>query len=195
VEFEKMQNFILDKLQRELPEELTYHNVGHVKDVYSAVLRHIAAKDLTEEDTLLLKTAALLHDSGFIKQAKGHEEISCAYASEYLPQFDYTHAQIDVICGMIMATKIPQSPKTNLEEILADADLDYLGRDDFFKISGNLFEELRETGIVKTEEEWDVIQVSFFEKHNYFTGNAKRWRDEKKAANLKLIKEKLSAND
>ena len=33
------------------------------------------------------------------------------------------------------ATKIPQTPLTKLEEIICDADLDYLGREDFFEIS------------------------------------------------------------
>ena len=83
-----------------------------------------------------------------------------------------------------MATKIPQSPKNHLEEILADADLDYLGRDDFEKISERLFQELA----LNDRNEWNKIQISFFEKHNYFTDSAKRMRNEKKQENLEKIK-------
>ncbi len=140
----------------------------------------------------MLKTAALFHDSGFIIKAKGHEEISCNYAKEYLPSFGYSEEQIKIICGMIMATKIPQTPQTKLEEIIADADLDYLGRDDFFEISDCLYKELLSSGVVNNEEQWNVFQVDFFEKHHYFTQLSKELRDEKKEKHLVIIKSKIS---
>lgn len=188
-----VKNFILNKLEKELSGILLYHNVEHVKDVYETVLRHVEAGGINEKDALLLKTAALFHDSGFIVQADGHEEISCSYAKEYLPGFGYSNAQINTICGMIRATKIPQTPHTPLEEIMADADLDYLGRDDFFKISNNLYLELKSTGVVNDEEQWNRIQANFFDKHHYFTETARKWRAEKKAEHLAAIKYKLTA--
>ena len=35
----------------------------------------------------------------------------------YLPEYGYSTGQIDRICGMIMATQIPQTPHNKLEEI------------------------------------------------------------------------------
>lgn len=194
MEFEKVKDFILTKLDKELPKSLYYHNIEHIIDVYDAVNRHIETAIVLEEDGVLLKTAALFHDSGFIIRAEGHEALSCDFARQYLPGFNYNDTQISKICGMIMATKIPQSPQNSLEEIMADADLDYLGRSDFFEISDKLYKELYESGIVQSEEQWNRIQVKFFEEHNYFTETAKELRQAKKLENLELIKLKLSGS-
>ncbi|MDV6170305.1 HD domain-containing protein [Flavobacterium sp. DG1-102-2] len=195
IDIEKVKNFILNKQENEFPDGLYYHNVEHVTDVYEAVIRHITAAQIGDQDALLLKTAALFHDSGFILRAKGHEEVSCDFAKEYLPGFGYGAVQIEKICGMIMATRIPQSPSNYLEEILADADLDYLGRDDFFTISARLYKELSEAGVITGEGQWDKVQVEFFTNHHYFTNEAKQWRQYKKDAHLKILKSKLTDNN
>lgn len=189
--FERAKTFILEKLRRELPAHLFYHSVEHVQDVYASAERIAAMEGVSGEELTLLLTAALFHDSGFISGASGHEEKSCEIARQYLPALDYNPDQIERICGMIMATRIPQAPRNLLEEILADADLDYLGRDDFFPIGDQLYEELAMYGIVHNKEDWNRLQVKFLEGHHYFTGTAIRLRKAKKAAHLSLIKSQL----
>jgi len=153
---------------------------------------HIAAQEgVSEDDKVLLLTAALFHDSGFLFGAQEHERKSCDIARQYLPEYGYTEAQIGKICGMIMATKIPQSPQNHLEQILADADLDYLGRDDFFTIGNRLFDELSMFGIVTNERDWNLLQERFLESHHYFTQTAIALRNEKKQQHLNKIKEQL----
>ena len=96
---------------------------------------------------MLLKTACLFHDAGFITSRVDHEKQRMCTGKKTPARFwIYSQDEIDRICGMIMATKIPQSPKNNLEEIICDADLDYLGRDDFFAIGDSLFEEVKISG-------------------------------------------------
>ena len=165
----------------------------HVKDVIKAVEEIAVAENVDGEDLMLLKTAALFHDSGFLHGAKDHEEKSCEIAQEYLLDYGYNQPQIDKIKGMIMATKIPQSPKNKLEEILADADLDYLGRDDFFKIGDKLFDELTMFGIVNSERDWNLLQEKFLESHHFFTKTAINNRNQKKQENLEIIKSKLNS--
>lgn len=188
---QQVKKFILNKLTRELPKQLTYHSIHHVLDVCSAAENIGNLERVSKTDLKLLITAALFHDSGFINGSKDHEEESCRIAQEYLPGYGYTAAEIDKINGMIMATKIPQSPTNLLEQIIADADLDYLGRDDFFPISDNLFTELNNAGILDDENKWNKIQVSFFEGHHYFTASALKLRKEKKAEHLEQIKLKI----
>jgi len=188
MQFQAAKAFISDKLKQELPGHLTYHSVDHVMDVYQAAENLGKLENITDHEMLLLLTAALFHDSGFIEGAANHEECSCLIARRYLPNFDFSPDEIEKICGMIMATKLPQLPKNHLEEILADADLDYLGRDDFFRISNLLFKEFTHAGIVKNIDQWDKLQVSFFESHHYFTESALKLRQGKKAVNLGLIK-------
>ena len=182
--FERTKEFILNKLEKELPSHLTYHNTTHILDVFEATIRYAELQNINPNDTLLLKTASLFHDSGFIVQAENHEQISCDIAQQYLPDFGYSQQQIDTIKGMIMATKIPQTPLNHLEQIMADADLDYLGRDDFQVISDRLFQELE----IPDKNKWNKIQIAFFEKHSYFTESAKRLRNDKKQENLAKIK-------
>ena len=131
MQFPKAKSYINTYLRKELPRHLTYHSIAHVRDVYKAAERLAKAESVKGEDLTLLLTAVPFHDAGFIFQSKDHEKIGCDIIREHLPAFKYTPEQIERICGMIMATRIPQTPNNLLEEIIADADLDYLGRDDF----------------------------------------------------------------
>jgi hypothetical protein len=121
---------------------------------------------------------------------KGHEEASCVIAAEYLPDFGYTAQEIERVNKMIMATKLPQNASTHLEQIICDADLDYLGREDFFMISHRLKLEwnLQEFNVT-TLKEWYKLQVSFLGSHQFFTQSAKETRDAGKLKNLNQIKE------
>jgi len=192
MQFEQAKTFILDKLTKGLPQHLTYHSVDHVLDVYDAAERIGTLEGINEQDKLLLLTAVLFHDSGFLIGPNAHEEESCKIANEYLPGYGYTEDQLKVIDGLIMATKIPHKPQNHLEEIICDSDLDYLGRDDFFPISNSLYLELKSAGIVNDENSWNKIQVSFFNGHHYFTKTAISLRQQNKDAHLEQIKQKIS---
>ncbi|WP_143884398.1 HD domain-containing protein [Chryseobacterium binzhouense] len=193
MEYEKIKKVILQKLKENLPEHLSYHSVLHVKDVIDAVQKIAVSEGISGEEMVLLKTAALFHDTGFLYGAKDHEEKSCDIAKEYLPDYGYSDSQIQKINGMIMATKIPQSPNNHLEQIMADADLDYLGREDFFTIGDKLFEELTMFGIVNSERDWNLLQEKFLESHHFFTETAIKTRNQKKQENLDIIKSKLNS--
>jgi len=193
MQFKKAVNFILDKLEKELPKQLSYHNTDHIKDVYNAA-KHIGQKEgISPHEMKLLLTAAAYHDAGFLQQREGHEEESCRIAEKILPACGYGQAAIKKIQGMIRATRIPQSPQTHLEEILADADLDYLGRDDFFSTGNKLFNEFLTANIVKDEDDWNRLQVRFMENHHYFTQTSVNLRQAKKEQHLNQVKTKLNA--
>ncbi len=190
-----VQNFIYKKLKKELPAYLTYHSVDHVKDVYKSCKKIAKKEGVSDTDMVLLLTAVLFHDAGFVVQSKDHEEISCNIAREHLPSFGFTDEQINQICGMIMATKIPQTPHNKLEEIIADADLDYLGRNDFYEIGIRLYDELLYTSVISNVREWNELQVKFLENHHYFTATSIRLRERKKSQYLEEIKQELSIFD
>jgi uncharacterized protein len=179
------EKYILDLLGRELSETLYYHGLHHTLDVENAALILAKQEGIDDAESLtLLKTAALFHDSGFIHTYKDHEEEGCRIVRSSLPLFQYTNEQIEIICGMIMATKIPQNPKTHLEKIICDADLDYLGRDDFEPVAATLFEELSVRNLVMDEKTWNHIQIRFISAHQYHTESAKNKRESKKQKHL-----------
>ena len=178
--YQGAKDFILDKLSRELSPKLYYHGLHHTLDVLEITIELCNLLDVNAYETTLLKTAVLFHDAGFTEASTNHEEIGCRIVRAELPRFDYRPDEIERICGMIMATKIPQNPQNRLEEIICDADLDYLGRSDFYEIGDTLFQELRAFDVLDSPEEWNRIQVRFLENHGFFTSvNLKRRRPEK----------------
>lgn len=173
--FSSAKIFILNELDA-LSSALTYHGKHHTLDVLAVSERLCQSEKVSENGTTLVLTAALLHDIGFLRHHKDHETHSCKIAEEWLPQFGYTEGAIKKVCGLIRATKIPQSPHNHLEEILCDADLDYLGRADFYQIGQTLFQEMRTLKMVETEADWNVMQIRFLENHRYFTATNRRER-------------------
>ena len=147
---------------------------------------------VSHEELQLLRIAALFHDSGFIFSPRQHEEKGCEIANQFLPSFGFTKNQLEVICGMIMATRIPQTPQTLLDKILCDADLDYLGREDFYEIGNRLSQEMRVGGLVETEREWNLIQKTFLESHRYHTRYSQANREGKKKQHLQELVSKLN---
>lgn len=181
-------NFILNKLRAELPNGLTYHGFHHTLDVHRTASALCVTEGIKGEMVQLIKTAALLHDAGFVKnQHAGHEHQGCLLAKSILPEFDYTPEHIELICGMIMATKIPQSPTTLPEQIICDADLDYLGRTDFYTIGSSLFEELSLYNLIGDEQTWNKLQVSFLSAHRFHTKTNQKLREPVKQAYLKEL--------
>jgi uncharacterized protein len=132
---------ILNKLKNELPANLYYHSIDHTLEVYNCAASIAKEEGVSDSDLKLLLFGAIYHDAGYLIHNEDHEQLSFATAREYLNKFNYTKEDIELICGIIMATKIPQSPKSHLEEIICDADLNYLGRIDFFGIGENLYKE------------------------------------------------------
>ncbi len=186
----KAKNYILKRMANELPKHCYYHSIEHTEDVLAAATELAALEGLTGDDIKLLKTAATYHDSGFMVRGKDHEAESCKIARAILPEFDYTEKSIEIICGIIMATQIPQTPTTHLEKIICDADLDYLGRDDYEKISNLLIKEMRAERNI-TEKEWLEIQIRFLSFHNYQTASSQKKRSEKKLLNLQKLQMQL----
>lgn len=191
----KLKKFIFGKLSEELSDKLTYHGVHHTKDVLDACNQYIKRMNISPKDAYLLRTAALMHDTGFIQTYENHEEESIKLAKEILPQWDYTDDDIEVIAGMIRATKIPQLPQNTLENIIGDADLDYLGTSSFYTIGDTLFRELMAFNKISNEEQWDKIQVKFLKNHTYHTDYAKKNREPLKQKHLNELIKKWNLED
>lgn len=187
------EKFILQYLKDQLPDNLTYHGLHHTLDVLDAGLKIAASENLSEEEIKLLRIAILYHDAGFTAKYKDHEDKGCEMARKNLPAYGYSSKEIETVCGMITATKIPQTPHNLLEKIICDADLDYLGRNDFHKISNTLFEEMKIYNNLHDEKEWNKIQKKFLEKHHYFTEFGKKNRENKKREYLQEINQLVSS--
>jgi class 3 adenylate cyclase len=187
IQFTDIQEMILDKLEMDLPGHLFYHNVKHTVDVVTEVELIGWAEGCSDEEILLLKTAALFHDSGHIVDYDTHEYHGTLLAREMLPVFNYSNDQIEKICGLIMSTKLPPQPTNLLEKIICDSDLDYLGRSDFIPVSNTLYEELKAQNKMGSLNDWNKIQVKFISGHQYFTKTARSLREVNKQLQIERI--------
>lgn len=194
--YEQAKRYALDRLQRELSPQLYYHSLAHTRDDVLVAAQRFAKEEQVDDATLLLVcTAAVYHDVGYVIQRDEHEAAGVVIAREVLPKFGYDPAQIQAISGMIMATRLPQTPHNLLEEIIADADMDSLGRNDFLTISFNLQSELAAVGMVVEDKDWLARQKRFLESHRYFTNAARRLRDEGKQNNIQLLERMIAEHD
>lgn len=174
-------------LKNKLPSYLTYHSPAHTAHVIEMAEYICRQENIDGRELYLVKIAALFHDIGFIRQTHHHEEIGCEMCAEKLSKHFFTAAEIRSICGMIMATKIPQQPKTLLEKIVADADLEYLGTDEFYPISTNLLQEFRHYDPQLTVERFNEIQVNFMRRHHFHTDYCIANRAERKQQHLEEL--------
>jgi adenylate cyclase len=186
-----LEEFIFNKLEAELPLKYSFHNLKHTKDVYTQAELLGRAENVSPEEMLLIRTAALLHDTGYIYTYQNHETKSLDICKEILPKFKYSNDQIETICNLILCTKKNAKPTNILEEILIDANSDYLGRIDYIQMSLNLYHESRAFNNSKSESEWFASQAKLIEGHEYFTETARKLREVTQMEQIRKIKDYL----
>ncbi len=192
VDFKNLRTHILNQLKSLLPEYLSYHDLPHTIDVEKAVIRYANLEGISKEDLILLRTAALFHDAGFILQYHKNEDIGIGMVRSALPKYGYTNNQIDKIVQIINATKLSVEPSSLLEQIMCDADHDYIGRPEYHIIAKKLREELALNKKVFTEREWIEFQLEFLEnQHVYYTETANNIRSISKNKRIKELKKQL----
>jgi class 3 adenylate cyclase/predicted metal-dependent HD superfamily phosphohydrolase len=191
IRYNDMEEMVLNQLRNELPSTLKYHSVKHTIDVCTQVEVLGRAEGLNSKELLLVKTAALFHDTGYMINPVKHEVQSVRFAREILPEFDYTKSEIEAISQLIMVTEKDTQPKMLMEKIIKDADLDYLGRADFIPLSEKLWEEVCHFNGKMSQNEWNKKQYEFISQHVYYTHTAKALRQVNKEIQLKKIKEFL----
>ncbi len=182
----------LEIFNSKLSKKLFYHGMHHTQNVYQVVNQYIKREKIDAYDAKLIRIGALFHDIGFTVSNENHEERGVEIVKKYMREYGFSEKDFQVVKGLIMATKIPQSPKNHLEEIICDADLDYLGRSDFHIISKLLFKELKAFSIINTVEDWNQAQLKFLEAHEYHTEFARKNRSPKKAKRIHEIKAMIS---
>jgi predicted metal-dependent HD superfamily phosphohydrolase len=196
--FENLKNLVSSQLQG-LDKRLYYHSPSHTLDdvLPNAILLSERA-GLTENETTIVKLSALFHDTGFLDVYENNESYGCLRAQKMMKKFGYTSDQIDQVCKCIMATQMPQNPKTKMEQIVCDADLGYLGSNQFFGKSRNLLMELLDMennhvkDLIHPEAEWMKMNLEFLEKHRYWTSEAIELFQDNKNKNIMMVQKILS---
>ncbi|MEY4571587.1 MAG: hypothetical protein RLZ10_798, partial [Bacteroidota bacterium] len=193
IDFRRARNLIIRQLKSLLPVTCVYHNLNHSLDVERACIRFANLEGISDHEKVLLRTAALLHDIGFIYQYDNNEYLAVQFAQLHLPEFGYSSTDISIIVNCIKATNEKSNPHSPLEQIMCDADLDYLGREDYYENVQNLRSELYNFGYEFTEKMWIDFQLNFLEnKHRYYTDSAKNIREMYKKKRILELKKTRS---
>lgn len=185
---------ILEEFKEKLPDTLSYHSIAHTLDVANVCDHYIEQYKIQKPEADLIRIAAIAHDYGYLFSPDNHEERSILEITPRLEK-DYSQKEIDLIAGMIRATKIPQNPQNFYEQILADADLDYLGRNDYNQWSELLYQEFMHFGVVKDHAEWLDVQIKFLENHHFHTDLAIENRSERKKQKLQELQDLRKLSD
>ena len=178
---------VLTNLEANLPSSLTYHALDHTLDVLNVCNQYIRREQLPEEERYLLRTGAIVHDMGFLQGSANHEEVGAGMAEVIMKDLGINEKDIELVKGLVMATKIPQNPQNHLQRIICDADLDYLGRQDYPEISKRLFMELKNMNVISTAQQWKELQINFLKAHHYHTPYAIKNREPQKQIWLKKL--------
>ena len=188
--------YIRDLFRDELPGSIKFHDSNHTlhptKGVVAVANRIALSEGISEADRELLITAAYFHDTGYIREFDKNEPIAARMAGRILKMIGYKPNEIEKIQRMILSTDLDREPKTHVEKILCDADLDNLGRGDFFKLDGKLREGRGARGVnVSDDAKWYRGTLEILKKHQYYTESQKKLREEGKQKNIQKLLNKL----
>lgn len=189
---ESTRSYTSSILKDEVDAKFVYHNLEHTEQVVNATLQIAEQSNLSGEEVILVTIAAWMHDIGYKEGGENHEVSSIKIAEEFLNEQGLPPYKIDKVKKCIEATKMPQSPKNLMEEVLCDADMFHLASDQYSKLCMNLREEWAKTQQkILTDEEWLAGNIKFMKEHTFFTNYGKTILDKRKQKNIKELKKEL----
>ena len=172
-----------------------YHQYSHALDVMERAMYLWKKEGLSNQEIEILAIAALFHDTGFIIQYDKNEPIWAKIAQNYLKTMMYDRDKIQLIEEIILATDPDYTePKNIYEKIIKDADLDNLGRDDFWDKTNDLSREIESIKNIKLKDpKWKHWVISFLAEHKYYTdtqiAERQHTKEENKNRLLKMVEE------
>jgi len=183
-----VEHYVTPFLKDRIPKTLSFHNYNHTKNVVNAV-KYLAQKsNLSIVELEIMTICAWFHDTGHTIVYNGHEEEGKKIALNFLTKKKYNKKKIQIVIDCINATKMPQNPHTNLEEILCDADLFHLSQPDYF-IKNELLRREWELILNKhySDLEWYKLNVIFLNQHRYFSAYGANTLEAKKKLNINKL--------
>ena len=184
---EQTKEFARNEMSFGAMAKLPYHNFEHVLDMTDVARRYAEMEEVSPEASFLIQTAGYLHDVIYVVGAQDNEERSSELGAGFLRASGYNESEIGTVEGLILATKVPTEPRNLYQQILVDADVDNLGRWDFFDRT----EKLRQEFGVANQVDWYKGTVKFMDGHEYYTQSAKSLRDEGFKLNLLELERRI----
>lgn len=184
-------DYCLNFLENSRCKSLPFHSIDHTKEVYDYTKTIAQYEEIYGTALEPILIAALFHDTGMAETYLNHEEKSVEYATAYLKTKKYPDDKIKIVTNCILATKLPQKPKTKAEKIICDADLYHLGIESYIFRNERLRAEWK-TFFNKeySDAEWYAINMEFLKNQKYHTWFGKTVLNNRKDLNYKMLKER-----
>lgn len=185
-------NYIAKLIDEKLSDKIEFHTFNHAR--YVAESAEIIGREsgLSNDDLNIVIISAWFHDIGYIIDPKNHEEESVKIATDFLTAKGIDESIITLVKNCIMATRIPQTPKDLISQVLCDADLMHLSEESYFEPINRMRKEwINLSGKKFNKLKFHRLSVKFFKKHNYCTEFAKKELQPKKEKNLQLLHKEI----
>jgi predicted metal-dependent HD superfamily phosphohydrolase len=184
--------YVAALLRAKKPGWIKFHTFEHAETVVKACKEIGVASRLSDEEIEIVMLAAWFHDTGYVETVEGHEEKSVEIAVSFLRETGFSENKIAQVAGCIRATKMPQAPKTPLEQLVCDADIAHLASREFLRVSELIrFEIEHQMGRNLSEIEWLTRNTNFIKGHRYFTAYAQAKFREQRERNVATLKKRL----
>lgn len=188
---DETKQYVTAFFQSHANEKLVYHNLAHTESVVNAAIEIANHYRLSDQDYFVVVAAAWFHDIGYFVKAQQHEEKGVEEATSYLRRKGVEESVILTVAACIMATRLPQTPQTLLENIVADADLFHLGTSKFSENNKLLRKEYEAVHNLEiSKDEWRNKTIRLLETHQYHTDYCRLLLNDTKAKNLEKLKAK-----
>jgi adenylate cyclase len=160
---------IINKLIVDIPSSMTFNNLQHTLDVQRYTEAIAKYENVTNEEMLLLKTAAILHDIGYIWDYDSHTKLSVDFAIQILKKYSYTDNQIKQVSELINATSKPYRPSSKMEKILCDADQSYLLKKNVDEYIENKYKQVKANSKIRSEKTWYKEELEKIRNPKFYT--------------------------
>ena len=189
----KVKPYIQELFTRRTPSFLKYHNLAHTEKVVERTIEISKASPvpLHDRDFYSVITAAWFHDTGHLfNELKDHEQASADLMAAYLKSFQIEDSIINEAAGCIMATRVPSNPKTDLEQIICDADTYHFGTKEFLETDSMVYAELEERLKIHIENKTRE-SINLLESHQFYTAYCRDLLDKGKKENIAKLRRLL----
>jgi predicted metal-dependent HD superfamily phosphohydrolase len=188
----RTEEFVRSYFSTVTDERLTYHNVQHTERVVRGAMQIADHYQLNDRDYFIVTAAAWFHDIGYFTNPANHEAEGAIKAADFLKQHEVDPEVIAAVEQCILATKMPQTPKNLLEQIVCDADLFHLGTEDFTATNKTMRKEVESIrGTKISKDQWRSNAIHLLETHQYHTDYARLLLNDKKEKNLDKLRKKM----
>lgn len=188
----KLYSHVLRQMFLNLPRQCVYHSILHTKEVFFNTYIFLQKyPQISQKERKCLLAAALFHDYGYCIRYEQNESSAADYAAEILPEYEYNPDEIKLVCSLIMATAMPQTPKKLLEKIICDADVGHIGSKLYFEKSELLKKERGNFGQVLDFETWLEKEIEFLKEHHFHQPWLELERNKEKCSHIDKLEKLL----